>query len=165
MADKALGMSLGSEGLKLIQDFETFESKLYDTDGGGHCTIGWGHLVHKGKCDGKENEKVFLGGIKQADADSLLKKDTKVAEDAVNKKVGDLGATLTQNQFDAMVSFTYNVGTGNLANVLTACAGSDGKLDVSKIPDKMKLYEKSAGKILVGLTRRRQREADLFNKK
>lgn len=164
MADKSLNMSLGTEGLKLIQDFETFQSKLYSTDGGGHCTIGWGHLVHKGKCDGKENEKAFLEGISQEDADSYLKKDTKVAEDAVNQKIGALGETLTQNQFDALVSFTYNVGTGNLANVITACTGSDGKLKLSEIPGKMKLYEKSSGKILAGLTRRRQQEVDLFNK-
>jgi GH24 family phage-related lysozyme (muramidase) len=165
MADTTtLKMSLGTEGLKLIQDFETFQSKLYDTDGGGHCTVGWGHLVHIGKCEGRENEKIFLSGITQEKGDGLLKKDTKVAEDAVNKKVGALGTTLAQNQFDALVSFTYNVGTGNLANILTACTGADGKLDLSKIPDKMKLYDKSSGKILAGLTRRRQREAELFNK-
>ncbi len=164
MANTSLGMTLGSAGLKLIQDFETFQAHLYDTDGGGHCTIGWGHLVHPGKCDGKENEKIFQKGITQNEGDSLLTKDTKTAEDAVNTKVGALGATLTQNQFDALVSFTYNVGMGNLANVLAACTGKDGKLDLSKVPDKMKLYDKSSGKILAGLTRRRSRETELFNK-
>lgn len=164
MTDNTLSMSLGHEGLKLIHNFENFQSKLYDTDGGGHCTIGWGHLVHPGKCDGRENEKIFLSGIKQEEGDDLLKKDTKTAEDAVNKKVGAFGVTLTQNQFDALVSFTYNVGMGNLAKVISACTGSDGKLDISKIPDKMKLYDKSSGKILAGLTRRRQAEANLFDK-
>ena len=164
MAETTLGMSLGSEGLKLIQDFETFQSELYDTDGGGHCTIGWGHLVHKGKCDGRENEKIFLGGISRETGDDLLKKDTKLAEDAVNKQVGAFGSTLTQNQFDALVSFTYNVGTGNLARLLQGCTGPDSKLDLARIPDRMKLYDRSSGRILAGLTRRRQREADLFNK-
>lgn len=75
MSDNStLEMSLGSEGLKVIQDFETFQANLYHHDGGGHCTVGWGHLVHKGKCDGRENEKLFLKGITQKKANSLLKK-------------------------------------------------------------------------------------------
>lgn len=164
MAD-TLGMSFGSEGLSLLQDFEKFEAKLYDTDGGGHCTIGWGHLVHKGTCDGQENEKVFLKGVTKDEGDSLLKQDTALAERAVNQKVAARGATLTQNQFDALVSFTYNVGTGNLENVLAGSTGKDGKLDLDAIPARMKLYEKSSGKILAGLTRRRNREAELFSKK
>lgn len=157
-------MKLGPAGLKLIQDFETFQSKLYDSDGGGHCTIGWGHLVHKGKCDGKENERAFLKGITSEKANALLKKDTAVAEAAVNAKFGSLGAALTQNQFDALVSFTYNIGTGNLTSVVKACLGSDGKLDLTNIPTKMALYDKSSGKIVAGLTRRRTRETELFNK-
>jgi GH24 family phage-related lysozyme (muramidase) len=144
MANTSLGMALAPAGLKLIQDFETFQAKLYDNDGGGHCTIGWGHLVHTAKCDGKENEKIFVKGITQEGGDNLLKKDTKTAEDAVNSKVGALGATLTQNQFDALVCFTYNVGTGNLANILAGCKDKNGKLDLSKVPDKMKLYDKSS---------------------
>lgn len=164
MAD-SLNMSLGSEGLSLIQDFETFQAKLYDTDGGGHCTVGWGHLVHKGNCDGRENEKAFLSGVSREEADRILGQDTGVAEKAVNEKVAARKATLTQNQFDALVSFTYNVGTGNLETVLIGCTGDDGVLDLTKVPAKMKLYEKSSGKILAGLTRRRNREATLFEKK
>jgi len=159
-----LGMSLGSAGLKLIQKFETFQAALYDHDGGGHCTVGWGHLVHKGKCDGRENEKFFLKGITQTKADSLLMSDTSLAEGAVNRQVAALGVTLSQNQFDALVTFTYNVGTGNLAKMLKACTGTNGQIDLKKIPDKMKVYDKSSGKIALGLTMRRQVEIELFNK-
>jgi GH24 family phage-related lysozyme (muramidase) len=156
-------MSLSSKGLALLQDYEKFKGYLYSNDGGGHCTIGWGHLVHKGECDGRENEKVFLKGISLTKGDDFLKKDTAKAEKAVNLQVAALGATLTQNQFDALVSFTYNVGTGNLEKLLRGSKGKDGKLDLKKVALRMKLYDKSNGEIVPGLTRRRRAEAELFD--
>ncbi len=165
MPDKgSLRMSLGKEGKQLIQEFERFRSRLYHTDGGGHCTIGWGHLVHRGKCDGRENEKVFLKGINKKIANEHFGSDVRAAEDAVNQRVGALGVTVTQNQFDALVSFTYNTGTGSLANVLRSCTGKDGKLNLQRVPDHMKAYVKSNGKVSLGLTNRRNREVGLFNK-
>src|SRR5262245_15469362 len=155
-------MSLGSDGLNLIREFETFQSKMYDHDGGGHCTIGWGHLIHSGKCDGRENEKVFSQGIDQDRGDSLLTMDTSEAVRTVNRLAD---TPLNQNQFDALVSFTYNVGSRNLAQLLKSSKGSDGKLDLNKVPENMKAYNRSSGKILPGLVRRRQRESELFNKK
>ena len=83
----------------------------------------------------------------------------------MNSKVGAFGTTLSQNQFDALVCFTYNVGTGNLANVLNGSKDKDGKFDLTKLPDRMKLYNKSSGTILPGLTRRRNSEVELFNTK
>ena len=65
-------MKLGDKGKKLIQDFEQFRAKLYDTDGAGHCTVGWGHLVHRGLCDGRENEKQFAKGISKSSGDELF---------------------------------------------------------------------------------------------
>lgn len=43
-------LSLSTQGLDFIKAWEKFSSKLYDTDGANACTIGYGHLVHKGKC-------------------------------------------------------------------------------------------------------------------
>lgn len=77
-------LTLGDGGLKLIQDFEKFMKNMYDFDGGGHCTIGWGHLVHRGKCDGRENEKQFTAGITESRGDEVLKGDTADAEKCVN---------------------------------------------------------------------------------
>jgi len=65
-------MKLGDKGKKLIQDFEQFRVKLYDTDGAGHCTVGWGHLVHRGLRDGRENEKQFAKGISKSRGDELF---------------------------------------------------------------------------------------------
>lgn len=69
----------------------------------------------------------------------------------------------TQNQFDALVSFAYNAGQGSLKNMLKG-AEKGGKLDLKIVPDRMKLYEKSDGQIVRGLTNRRTAEVGLFEK-
>lgn len=155
-------MSLGTKDLKLIQEFETFQSKMYDHDGGGHCTNGWSHMVYKGKCNGRENEKVFVQRINRKTGDSLLTKDTSKAAKEVNRMID---VPLKQSQFDALVSFADNVDGGNLPNLSKNSKGKDGKLDLAEIPDHMKAYNESSGKVLLGLTRRRQREANLFKEK
>ena len=153
---------MGANGLKLLQSFEKLEKNIYDTDGGGHCTIGWGHLVHKGKCDGRENEKAFSKGITASQSNNLLNKDVHHAVKAVEKSVN---VPLTQNQRDALTSFAYNTGSGSLHKVIRHSKDKQGNIDVSKLPALMKQYNKSSGKILNGLVRRRQAEVDLFNKK
>lgn len=135
---------------------------MYDTDGAGHCTVGWGHLVHKGKCDGRENERLFLNGITRNKADQIFNSDVLHAEKAVLNEIAKNSITLDQNQFDALVSFTYNVGTGNLRKMFYGCKSPNGDIDLTKLPTCIQKYDKAGGRTLPGLTRRRQREADLF---
>ena len=158
-------MKLGVKGKKLIQDFEQFRPMLYDTDGAGHCTVGWGHLVHRGLCDGRENEKQFAKGISKSRGDELFFLDVAHAENAVNKQARNFDLEFNQDQFDALVSFTYNVGSGNLSLMLKSCEKAGSTLDLDKIPACMKRYDRAGGRILPGLTRRRAREADLFEGK
>ena len=67
---------------------------------------------------------------------------------------------LTQNQFDAMVSWVYNLGNGNLnASTLLKVLNS---ADYAGVPAQMMRWNKAGGKVLEGLTKRRQAEADLF---
>ena len=67
---------------------------------------------------------------------------------------------LNQNQFDAMVSWVYNLGGGNLkASTLLKVLNSG---DYAGVPEQMLRWNKAGGKVLEGLTRRRQAEADLF---
>ena len=89
--------------------------------------------------------------ITQARAEELLKQDLARFENAVNA----LGLSLNQNQFDALVSFAYNCGAGNLKKL---CNGRT----MAQIADAILKYDKAGGKVLTGLTRRRKAERELF---
>src|SRR5918995_4220849 len=97
---------LSDNGARFIARFEGFRSNLYD-DAAGHCTIGYGHLVHRGRCDGSELAEL-RAGISEERALQLLRADAAAAADAVGRSVS---VPLTEHQFDALVSFTFNVGS------------------------------------------------------
>ncbi len=102
-------MTTSAEGLAAIRHHEGFSSHLY-TDQAGHTTIGVGHLVHRGGINGSEPAR-FQRGISAQEADELLAEDVKKFEKAVLRNVS---VPLSQGQFDALVSFTFNLGTGAL---------------------------------------------------
>ena len=87
----------------------------------------------------------------------MLVEELKEYENYVNTLVT---CDLNQNQFDAMVSWVYNLGGGNLkASTLLKVLNSG---DYAGVPEQMLRWNKAGGKVLEGLTRRRQAEADLF---
>jgi hypothetical protein len=90
--------------------------------------------------------------ITQAYADSLLVADMARYEAPVN----NVPLGFNQNQFDALVSFCYNCGAGNLRKL---CEGRTH----AEIAQNIAKYDKAGGKVLAGLTRRRKAEQDLFN--
>lgn len=140
-------MKISENGLKLIIDFEGFcpkATKAVKTE--KYYTIGYGHY---GK-DVDENQS-----ITKEQALSLLKKDIKRFETKV-MKYNDC-YNFTQNEFDALVSFAYNVGN---IDQLTA----KGTRTKKEIADAMLLYIKSGGNVLDGLRKRRIRERELFLK-
>jgi GH24 family phage-related lysozyme (muramidase) len=96
-------MSISLRGLAHIKGWEGFRANVY-LDVAGLPTIGYGHLI-------KPHESFTT--ITEAQASVLLAKDVSSAENAVNKYVK---VPLTQNQFDALVSFAFNVGNGAFAN-------------------------------------------------
>jgi len=98
---------LSAAGVRLIAGFEGFRSDLYD-DAAGHCTIGYGHLVHTGSCDGSESAE-FRRGLTRERALEILGDDAASAATAVNDAVK---VPLEQDQFDALTSFVFNVGSG-----------------------------------------------------
>lgn len=158
-------MKVSNKALQLLHQFAKFKPYLYDTDGGGYCTVGWGHLVHCGECDGRENEKQFLKGTNEATGDSLLLKDLEWAEATVNRLLGGTGATADQNQFDALVVFAFNVGSGNFAKVVSRVKAACDPIDLSNFPDQMQQYVHSGGRFSKGLQARRFAEVALFNGK
>lgn len=137
-------MSLSNNGLNLIKQFEGCRLTAYKAvKTEQYWTIGWGHYGP----DVKEGQK-----ITQAEADNLFKKDLKIYENYVNQ----LELALNQNQFDALVSFCYNCGVGNLRKLVK-------NRSLLQIGETMLLYNKSGGVVLAGLVRRRKAEYELFN--
>lgn len=134
--------------INLIKSFEGFCGKAYKCPA-GIPTIGWGHTgTYKGK-------KVTMGmTISIPDAEELLRQDLVKFETKVSKYSK---YNWTQNQFDALVSFAFNVGS---IDQLTA----NGTRTIAQIADKILQYNKAAGKELAGLTRRRKAERELFLK-
>jgi lysozyme len=140
---------IGAAGLALIKKFEGCRLKAYKpVSWEKYWTIGWGHYGS----DVKEGQT-----ITQAQADALLVADCQNYANAVdNAAYCSLTAQLNANQRDALISFTYNCGAGSLK---TLCKGRT----LAQICEALALYNKSGGKVLAGLTRRRAAEQALFN--
>ena len=151
-----MALKVSNRGLKLIAEFEGESLKLYD-DPAGHCTIGYGHLVHLNRCDGREPAE-FKRGINKARALALLRSDARSAERAVNTLVR---VPLSQSQFDALVSFTYNLGSGSLERSTLRKVLNRG--DYAAVPEQLRRWNKAGGKVLKGLVRRREAEAKLWS--
>ena len=142
MAKKKLKLS--EPGLQLLKKFEGLRLVAYwDVNG---YSIGYGH--HGG--DVTQGMK-----ITQKEAEDFLKKDVAKFENAVNALKYDFN----QNQFDALVDFTYNCGAGNLKK-LTA----DNTRTIREISGKITAYCKANGVALPGLVNRRRAEKQLFDK-
>lgn len=145
-------MKVSKTGLDLIKSFEGCKLTAYK-DSVGVYTIGWGTT----NADFNITQTKIMPGlvITQAKADEWLEK-------SVNNKYAPLVSKYdskyhwNQNQFDALVSFAYNIGS---IDQLTA----NGTRTVKQISEKILNYNKAGGKVLAGLTKRRQAEQKLFN--
>ena len=139
-------MKISDKGLAIIKKFEGCQLKAYKCPA-GVWTIGYGHT-------GSDVKSGMT--ITKTQAIELLKKDVAKFEKAVEKynSVYDWN----QNQFDAMVSFAFNVGS---INQLT----NNGKRTILEISAKITAYNKAGGRVLAGLTKRRAEEKKLFDTK
>lgn len=134
-------MNISKKGIELIKKFEGLSLKAYKCPA-GVWTIGFGHTANV-----KEGQI-----ITKIQAESYLKHDIKLYELYV---INNVPYKLTQGQFDALVSFTFNCGLKNLKTLIK-------KRTLSQIGNAILLYNKSGGKVLEGLKRRRQAEKELF---
>lgn len=139
--------AVSDRGVELIAKYEGCRLEAYLCPA-GVWTIGYGHTagVEKGQT---------LPSIEAAKA--LLKEDLKKYGGHVNAcvKKGLIKFPLTQNQFDALTSFCYNCGIGSLRKLVT-------DRNAGEIAEKILLYNKGGGRVLPGLTRRREEERALF---
>jgi GH24 family phage-related lysozyme (muramidase) len=153
---------LSTAGVQLIKSFEGFIPKLYN-DPAGHCTVGYGTLVHKYNCDGRSSEDPYKGGIPEDQATQLLNDEANKTATMILKTVK---VSLNQNQLDALTSFVYNVGEGAFKDSTLLKVLNKG--DYGTVPSEMKRWTKATvdGKKvdLPGLVKRRDAEADLFQK-
>jgi len=142
-------MQISQEGLSLIKKFEGCKLEAYKC-AANVWTIGYGST--KGVKEGME--------ISQERAEMLLLEDVEMFENSVNKLVE---VSLEQNQFDALVSWTFNLGSTNLKNSTLLKVLNDK--DYEGVPAQIKRWNKAGGKVLQGLIRRREAEALLFEGK
>lgn len=140
-------MNYSDKGLALTKQFEGLRLSAYQ-DGGGVWTIGYGHTkgVYKGQV------------ISEAQASSFLMEDVQEAVKAVNKYVT---VPINQNQFDALVDFTFNLGVNALASSTLLRMLNSG--NVSGAAAQFVRWNKDNGVVVAGLTRRREAEAQLFS--
>jgi lysozyme len=143
-----LNFTYSKNGLALTKQFEGCKLTAYQ-DSVGVWTIGYGHT-------GSIVNRMGVV-ITQAQADSLLMQDIARFEDGVNKLVK---VPLNQNQFDALVDFSFNLGLGNLGSSTLLKKLNAG--DIKGAAEEFLRWDKAGGKVLAGLTRRRKAERDLF---
>jgi len=147
--------ALSKEGAAFIARFEGFRGQLYN-DAAGHATIGYGHLVHHGPIDGSEPAE-FRKGISQDRALELLQADAAKAAAEIARSVK---VPLDQHQFDALVSFAFNVGNGAFRESTLLRLLNEGRYDA--VEAQLARWNKAGGKTLQGLVNRRAAEAKLF---
>lgn len=134
-------------GIDLIKSFEGCVLKAYRCPA-NVLTIGYGHT-------GNDVRERLVWT--QTQADNALKKDLKKYENYVNSLANEFDYNFSQCQFDALVSFTYNCGRGNLYKLT-----QNGTRTTDEIYNAFPLYNKANGKVLNGLVRRRTAEQKLF---
>lgn len=137
---------INEEGLKLIKHFEGLYLEAY-RDPIGKPTIGWGHT---------ETAKMGMK-ITVAQAEELLKNDLAKFEDAVAKAVT---VEIDDNQFSALVSFTYNLGPGSLFQSTLLKFLNQWK--IQEAANEFLKWNKAGRQVLEGLSRRRKAERSLF---
>ena len=139
-------MKTSGEGIALIKKFEGCELNAYQCSA-DVWTIGYGHT--RGVSEGDTCTK--------DDAEKILIDDLVEFEGYVNDLVD---TELTQNQFDALVAWTFNLGPTNLKSSTLLTRLNSGDLD--DVPHQIKRWNKAGGKVLDGLVRRREAEALLW---
>ena len=155
-------MQMSENGLELLKEWEGFELKVYK-DSANLPTIGVGHLITKSE-QTSGNIMIagvavkYTAGLTDQQALDLLSQDVRPAEQAVNNGAK---VTLSQNQFDALVSFTFNVGVGAFNGSTLLKVLNQGQYD--QVPTQLRRWNKAGGKVVQGLVNRRENEVRLWN--
>ena len=136
------------DGLNLIKRLEGFSRTVYFCPA-GYPTIGYGHVV--------KNDEDFSAGIDESQAEELLRQGAQIAERAVLRLIN---VPLTDGQFDALVSFTYNLGGGALQR--STLRRKINREEHAEVPEQFMRWVWAGSRKLKGLVRRRAAEAGLY---
>ena len=139
------------EGLDLIKRFEGFSPTIYICPA-GYPTIGYGHVVRDGELE------QFAEGVSQEEGEELLRMDIRWAERGVLHLIN---VPLTDGQFDALVSFTFNLGSGALQR--STLRRKVNREEHYEVPNQLMRWVWAGGRKLNGLIKRRLAEATLYN--
>jgi RHS repeat-associated protein len=162
------------KGIQYIIDWEAYYKKVYNDDV-GHATIGYGSLLHRGNYNLKDLFR-FPNGVSKEQAFTMLLDELQIKELAVSKALETHKIKVTQQQWDAIMAFVYNLGAGKITNGLTT-RGSRSSMansllnnldDANIMTATFMKYtwakdDKTKKSIqLRGLIKRRGKEADIF---
>lgn len=157
-------MKMSAHGLELLTKWEGFETNVYK-DSAGLPTIGVGHLLTKdelysGKILIEGNQVKFHNGLTRQQVVNLLGEDIRRYEETVRTSVK---VKLEQFQFDALVSFCFNVGQRAFANsTLLKKVNANA---FNEVPEQFSRWNKVGGRAVAGLTNRRNNEIKLWEGK
>jgi lysozyme len=154
-------LRINDDGLTVLEEFEGRRPHAYD-DGAGNLTIGIGHKFTQEELDSGlvqiNGEKVdWRDGLSDRQINRLAAQDMQVAADAVRTNVR---VPLNQQQFNALVSFVFNVGVGAFKSSGALKALNNG--DETSFLKRLQLWNKSGGSVSSGLQKRRAFEAAMF---
>lgn len=140
---------ISKEGLDLIKGFEKFSPIVYIC-AAGYPTIGFGHVVLP--------TESFQNSLTEEEGEGILLRDVAKAERSISRLIN---VSLTSNEFDALVSWTFNLGAGALQRSTLRMKLNRAEYD--EVPDEMRKWTRAGGRLLKGLVRRRETEARIFS--
>jgi lysozyme len=155
-------MNISNEGIALIRRLEGVGFHAY-LDSGGAWTIGVGHLLSKSE---RSSGKIWIAGkpvkysagLADHDITLLLLSDLAKFEKDVNRLVH---VPLKQHEYDALVSFVFNIGSGAFtASTLRRMLNAGHH---ASVPAQMRRWVRDNGKVVPGLVNRREKEIQLWN--
>ncbi len=155
-------MHMSDQGREKLAEWEGFRLRAY-RDAAGKLTIGVGHLLTRselasGKLYLQGAALRYASGLTKPHVMELLSQDLKEVEAAVNDGVE---VDLSQNQFDALVSFCFNVGAGAFLNSTLLKKLNQGAYE--EVPAQLRRWVHCNGKVMPGLVSRREQEIVLWN--
>lgn len=157
-------MKLSEKGIDLLKWIEQLRLKPYDDQTGKPiqgwlpgATIGYGHLIHQ------PDWTLYKGGIDENEADELFEEDLVPRENIVNNTIK---LPMTQNEFDALVIFLYNLGTAQFktSSAVKLINEPFAKTNFSGLEAAWKAFNKSQGRLNAGLINRRAAEWKIYSK-